>query len=241
MNNPQSNNQTTGKGMSVWALVANVIATALFFPVFILLLAGNWSWVEGWIFALWMVAMIEFTTIYLFFKDPALLAERARLPNAEDQKAWDKVLIIVIFIIAIAWLIILPLDAQRFHWSPVFPLWLKIVGGCLLIPALYFLEKPPMDNTYLSAMVRVQSERKQRVITTGVYGFVRHPLYLGAALMMLGMPLLVCSVYGLVLSVLGLLMLAGRILGEEKMTIGELEGYEEYRKKVKYRLLPYVW
>lgn len=233
--------ETQPKTMSIGSLVGNIIATAVFFPALILLLGGDWGWVEGWLFALWMVVMIESTTIYLFFKDPALLAERARRPNAENQKPWDKALIVVIFILAITWLIILPLDARRFHWSPEFPLWLKVVGGLLLIPALYFLVKPAIDNTFLSAMVRVQSERKQRVITTGTYAFVRHPLYLGAALMMLGAPLMLGSVYGFAITVLGLCMLAYRILGEEKMMIEELEGYEEYKKRVKYRLIPFVW
>jgi protein-S-isoprenylcysteine O-methyltransferase Ste14 len=151
------------------------------------------------------------------------------------------VLIVVIFIIAIAWFVILPLDAKRFGWSPEFPLWLKVIGGLMLIPALYFLVKPAIDNTFLSVMVRSQSERKQRVITTGSYSFVRHPLYLGAAVMMLGAPLMLGSIYGFLLTVFGLFLLAYRILGEEKMMIEELEGYEEYKKKVKYRLLPYVW
>lgn len=115
------------------------------------------------------------------------------------------------------------------------------LGGLLLIPALYFLVKPAMDNTYLSAMVRVQSERKQRVITTGTYGFVRHPLYLGAALMMMDAPLMLGSLYAFVLSVIGTFIVAGRAVGEEKMLIDELEGYEDYKKKVKYRLFPYVW
>lgn len=233
--------ETQPKPMTLGSLIGNIVATAIFFPALILLLAGDWSWVEGWIFAIWMVVMIESTTIYLFFKDPALLAERARRPNAENQKGWDKVLIIFILIIAIAWLIILPLDAQRFGWSPEFPLWLNVVGGLLLIPALYFLVKPAIDNTFLSVMVRSQSERKQRVITTGSYGFVRHPLYLGATLMMLGAPLMLSSIYGFAITVFGLLLIAYRIIGEEKMMIEELEGYEDYKKKVKYRLLPFVW
>ena len=110
-----------------------------------------------------------------------------------------------------------------------------------LIPALYLIERAPIDNTYLSAMVRVQSERKQHVITTGVYSFVRHPLYLGCMLLMFGAPLLVGSVYGLIISFIGTLVLAGRIIGEEKMMIEELEGYKEYKNKVKYRLIPFVW
>ncbi len=229
------------KKFSPLAVVGNVIATAVIFPALILLLAGNWRWVEGWIFALWVAVMIDFNVVYLYLKDPALLAERSSSPSSGNQKAWDKVLLIVIFVIAIAWLLILPLDAGRFHWSPAFPLWVKIVGGVMLVPALYLIERATIDNTFLSTRVRIQSERKQHVITTGSYGFVRHPLYLGCALMMFGAPLLVGSVYGLALAAVGMVLIAGRILGEEKMLAEELEGYDEYKRQVRYRLIPGVW
>ncbi len=232
---------TESKKMSPVALALNVVMTALIFPAVTLLLAGNWRWVEGWILGLWFVVMILFNLIYLYRKDPALLAERTKRPGSENQKTWDKFLMTSILAIAVLWLVVLPLDAERFHWSPAFPLWLKILGGVALIPALYLIERATIDNTYLSAMVRIQSERKQRVITTGVYSFVRHPLYLGVALLMVGAPLLVGSVYGLLISLIALLILAGRILGEEKMMVEELEGYEAYKQKVKYRLIPFVW
>jgi protein-S-isoprenylcysteine O-methyltransferase Ste14 len=90
-------------------------------------------------------------------------------------------------------------------------------------------------------MVRIQDERKQYVISTGVYGFVRHPLYLGCLLMLVGAPLLVGSLYGIIIALIGLIGLVGRITGEEKMLVDELDGYEEYRKKVKFRLIPLVW
>ncbi len=229
------------KRFSPVAVVLNVAATAVIFPALILLLAGNWRWVEGWILALWLVVMIDFNVIYLYRKDPALLAERTSSPSSGNQKAWDKVLIFFIFATAILWLLVLPLDAERFHWSPSFPLWLKIVGGVALVPALYLIERATIDNTYLSTRVRIQSERQQHVITTGVYGFVRHPLYLGCALMMFGAPLLVGSLVGLILTLIGMVLIGGRITGEEKMLAEELEGYAEYKHKVKYRLIPLVW
>lgn len=229
------------KKMSPVALAVNVLMTALFFPTLILLLAGNWGWVEGWIFGLWLVVMILFSLIYLYWKDPALLAERTKAPGSGNQQSWDKVLMLFILVLAVLWLVVLPLDAERFHWSPVFPLWLKILGGAALVPALYLIERPAIDNTFLSARVRIQSERKQHVITTGIYGFVRHPLYLGCTLMMFGAALLVGSVYGLIISLIGLVAIAGRIIGEEKMLVEELEGYEDYKKKVKYRMIPFVW
>lgn len=229
------------QNMSPFALILNAVMTTLFFPTLILLLAGNWRWVEGWIFSLWMVVMILFSMFYLYLKDPALLMERTKRPGSENQKTWDKYLLLAIFVIAILWLVMLPLDAERFHWSPAFPLWLKVLGGLALIPALYLIERATIDNTFLSTMVRIQNERKQRVITTGAYSFVRHPLYLGCTLMMLGAPLLVGSVVGLVITVLGSIVLAGRIVGEEKMLLEELDGYADYKKKVKYKLIPFIW
>ena len=229
------------KKMSPLKLGLNVVMTTLFFPAITLLLAGNWRWAEGWIFALWLVVMILSSLIYLYWKDPVLLTERTKAPGSDNQKPWDKILMGSLLSLALLWLVILPLDAERFHWSPAFPLWLKILGGVALLPALYLIERAVIDNTYLSAMVRVQSERKQRVITTGVYGFVRHPLYLGCMLMMLGASFMIGSVCGLIIALVALLVLTGRIIGEEKMMLEELEGYEAYQKKVKYRLIPFVW
>jgi protein-S-isoprenylcysteine O-methyltransferase Ste14 len=222
-------------------LIVSCIMTAIFFPGLILLLGGDLGWVEGWLFGLWFAAMVLSSTIYLYFYDPALLAERSRAPGSGNQKRWDAYLLTAIYIIALIWLVILPLDARRFGWSPAFPLWLKVVGGVMLIPALYFIFRATVENTFMSTLVRIQSDRKQHVISTGVYGFVRHPLYFGCLLMMVGGPLLVGSGWGLIITAGALVLLVARIMGEEKMLVNELEGYDEYKTKVKYRLVPFVW
>jgi protein-S-isoprenylcysteine O-methyltransferase Ste14 len=218
------------------------IVTAVIFPLVFLGLGGNRRWTAGWFFALWFDAMVLFSMGYMILKDPALLAERSKAVGAADnQKKWDQYLLLGVYALAILWFVIMPLDAERFHWSPPFPLWIKIIGALALIPAYYFIEKATMDNTFLSTRVRIQSERKQQVITTGTYAFVRHPLYLGCFLMMMGAPLMLGSVYGLLLSSIGTVAICFRIVGEEKMLSEELEGYEEYKKKVKYRMIPYIW
>jgi protein-S-isoprenylcysteine O-methyltransferase Ste14 len=135
----------------------------------------------------------------------------------------------------------MPLDAKRFGWSPTFPLWLKIIGGLLLILSIYFIFMTTVENTYLSTRVRIQSDRKQQVISTGVYGFVRHPLYLGYLLLIIGGPLLLGSISGLIFGLLGIITIVARIFGEETMLLDELEDYEEYKQKVKYRLIPFIW
>ncbi|MGE5403238.1 MAG: methyltransferase family protein, partial [Candidatus Doudnabacteria bacterium] len=107
--------------------------------------------------------------------------------------------------------------------------------------SLFFLYRSFTDNPFLSPLVRIQRERNHKVVTTGVYSFVRHPMYLGAILMFIGAPLLLGSMYGIMLGALLSLFLVIRIFGEEKMLIEELEGYVDYTKKVKYRLIPFIW
>jgi protein-S-isoprenylcysteine O-methyltransferase Ste14 len=89
--------------------------------------------------------------------------------------------------------------------------------------------------------VRIQSERDQKVVSTGVYGVVRHPMYLGAMLLFLGAPLLLGSRYGFIIGIYLCILFVVRIMGEEKMLLEELEGYAAYTQRVKYRLIPYVW
>ena len=226
---------------SVGRFVVSSIGIVLFFPSLTLALAGDWRWIEGWVFALWMDAMALSNYAYLYLHDPELLAERSKAPGADDQKKWDKYILSGAYVMAFLWLIIMPLDAKRFGWSPAFPVWLEAVGGLALLPALYLIYRATVENTFLSTRVRIQAERKQRVIATGVYGFVRHPLYLGVLLMMFGSPLLLGSVVGLLISVVAAAVLVGRIIGEERMLVDELEGYEDYRIKVRYRLLPLIW
>ena len=217
------------------------LITVLFCPAVILFLSGDWFWPEGWIFGLWFDAMVLSNYAYMYWYDPALLAERSKAPGSDNQKTWDKYLVIGIYLIAIAWLVIMPLDAKRFGWSPCFPVWLKVVGGVILLPSLYLIFKATVENTYLSTLVRIQTDRHQRVISRGVYGFVRHPLYLGCLLMMIGAPLLLGSLCGFIIGSLGIMVIAGRIMGEEKMLVNELKGYKDYKRKVKYRLIPHVW
>ena len=209
--------------------------------VIILFLSGNWFWVEGWLFGLWFITLSISRTVYLYRKDPELLNERSRKPGTGNQKEWDKYITRLITVIFVVWFFIMPLDAERFIWTVNFPIWLKVLGGILLLISFFFSYRAYTDNTFLSPLVRIQTERKQQVVSTGVYGFVRHPLYLGDALFFIGTPMLFGSKYGILLGVVMLFIIAVRIIGEEKMLIGELEGYADYMDKVKSRLIPFVW
>jgi protein-S-isoprenylcysteine O-methyltransferase Ste14 len=213
----------------------------LLFPALLLLLSGDWSWIEGWIFSIWFMLLCFTIILYLYRKDPALLAERYRKPGTADQKGWDRYVVYGLFLGFIAWIVIMPLDARRYGWTTAFPVWLKVLGGIGLAASFFFFYQSYAANTFASPLVRMQKERGQRVVSTGVYGFVRHPMYLGGGLLFLGTPLLLGSLYGVIIGAAAVFLLAVRTIGEEKMLAHELEGYAEYKKKVRYRLIPFVW
>lgn len=213
----------------------------LLYPALLLFLSGDWFWVEGWIFDIWFIALCFTTIIYLYRKNPSLLAERYRKPGTGEQKGWDKYVVYCLVLGFFIWIAIMPLDAKRYGWTTNFPLALKIAGGISLVFSFFLFYKSFADNSFLSPLVRIQTERKQQVVSTGVYGFVRHPMYLAAALLFIGTPLLLGSIYGLLIGLSLILLLAIRSLGEEKMLENELGGYSDYKKKVKYRLIPFIW
>ena len=224
--------------------VIKIIGSALFillFPILIILLSGDLTWPEGWIFSVWFILLCYSTIYYLYRKDPALLEERYKKPGTGNEEGWDKYVVAGLVIGFVAWIVIMPLDARRYGWSPEFPIWLKAIGMAGLVGSFYLFFRSYADNTLLSPLVRIQEDRKQTVVSTGVYGFVRHPMYLGAITMLIGVPILLGSVFGVLVGLAVTVLLMGRIVGEEKMLNRELEGYPEYTKKVRYRLFPHLW
>jgi protein-S-isoprenylcysteine O-methyltransferase Ste14 len=213
----------------------------LIFPVVLLIISGNWFWIQGWLFSIWFLGLSYTTIIYLYIYNPELLEERYRKPGSGNEKGWDKYFIYILLPSFIVWFVIMPLDAQRFDWTINFPLWLETIGFILLIVSGFFLLRSFKDNNFVSPLVRIQSDRDQKVVSTGVYGFVRHPMYLGGLTLFLGTPLLLGSLYGLIIGLFLSLLFVARIIGEEKMLIEELDGYSDYKNKVRYRLIPYIW
>ena len=221
-----------------------VVFTFLFillFPALILVLSGDFTWTQGWIFCIWFILLCYSTILYLYRRDPALLAERYMKPGAANQEAWDRYVSYGIMVGFTIWIVIMPLDAKRFGWSHAFPLGLNVLGVAALTGSFLLFFRSYTDNTFLSPLVRLQEDRKQRVVSTGVYRFVRHPMYLGGILMFIGAPLLLGSYYGILLGLVLTILLMARILGEEAMLTENLEGYREYTRMVRYRLFPYLW
>jgi len=213
----------------------------ILFPAILFLFAGDWHWTEGWVFSVIFLAMCYGTLVYLYFHDPELLKERFGSPIQKTQKPWDKVLLSLFFVQFILWWSIMPLAARRFGWSPAFPLWAKASGTLLLILAVYIVFVALKVNTFAAPVVKMQKERGQKVISSGLYGIVRHPMYAGAVLLFVSAPLLLGSVWGLALGLVLIITIAVRSLGEEAMLKEELDGYRDYMRKVKWRMIPFVF
>lgn len=212
-----------------------------FFPVILFVLAGDWRWIEGLLFSIIFLLMCFSTLLYLYFYDPELLKERFGSPIQPSQKSWDKVLLSVFFVDFLVWFAIMPLDARRFHWSPVFPFWLRATGTVLLVISIVMVFEALRENTFAAPVVKMQKERGQKVIATGMYGVVRHPMYAGALLLFVAGPLLLSSVWGLIMSLILIVTIAVRSIGEEAMLKQELEGYHDYMKRVKWRMVPFIF
>jgi protein-S-isoprenylcysteine O-methyltransferase Ste14 len=218
----------------IWVAVSFLLmAASLFLP------AGTLAWPAGWIFLILLHGWLLVGIGLLLKHNPGLLEERLSVTQL-NQKTWDKIFIILYQLLLFAWLVFMPLDAVKYHWSQV-PVVLQVVGGTILIASFIVISLTFRENAFLSPTVRVQHERGQMVISTGPYRYVRHPMYAGGLLLFLGTPLLLGSWYGLLLVVLLIFVGAGRAVLEERVLSEELPGYSAYMKQVKYRFIPYVW
>ncbi len=171
---------------------------------------------------------------------PEIIKERMRPPMQQAQKSWDKPLLFAIFGGWAALHIIAGLDAVRFGWSQM-PLWLEIVGALAVVMGIYVFHIVMRENSYASAVVKVDTERGHKVISTGPYAWVRHPMYAGAIFYFLGTALLLGSWCAFAIGIVLIAIIALRAVWEEEMLASELPGYADYARRVKYRLVPGVW
>jgi protein-S-isoprenylcysteine O-methyltransferase Ste14 len=210
------------------------MASLLFFP------ARNPLWAQAWAFLAIFAAGSFACGAWLVRRDPALLASRLGSLVQRGQPFWDKIFLLTFIVVWCGWLVLMALDAQRWHSSDV-PLALNVLGGALVIAGFLATLLVFRENSFAAPVVRVQAERAQCVIDTGPYSVVRHPMYASAVLYLLGMPLLLGSWYGLLVVPLMVLALAPRAVFEERLLEQQLPGYAEYMERVGYRLIPGVW
>ena len=204
------------------------IGILLFLP------AGGFSYPGGWLFLSLLFIPMLIMGIVLLIKSPELLKKRL---NGKEKESTQKGVLTLSGLIFPTGFIVSALD-HRFAWSQI-PLWGTVTASLLFLFGYGLYAKVMAENAYLSRTIEVQEG--QKVISTGTYGIVRHPMYLATLFMFLPMPIILGSYFGLIPFAFYPLVIVIRILNEEKVLTHELNGYAEYKEKVKYRLIPFIW
>ena len=205
-----------------------IICLLLFIP------AGSWDYFNGWLFIALLFIPMFIAGIVMFFKSPELLKRRL---NAKEEESEQK---IVILISGIMFLLAFIVAGLNFRFG-----WFKLPQMVILIASIIFLLSYIMyaevlrENAYLSRTVEVSEN--QKVIDTGLYGVVRHPMYTATIFLFLSMPLILDSIISFIILLIYPIIIVYRIKNEEKVLENELKGYKEYKEKVKYKLIPFIW
>jgi len=205
----------------------------------LLLPAGTLRWPAAWLYLATTAALGLAGGLWLARVDPALLEERMRPMMQDSQPEADKKFMLAFGAAALAWFIVLGLD-HRWH-GPNLPLALQALGYVLMLAATLFMLRVIRENTFAAPVLKVQAERGHRVIDSGPYAFVRHPMYSGAVLYFVAIALMLGSLWGLALTPVFFVLFSIRAGLEERALTGGLPGYADYVARVRYRLVPGVW
>lgn len=205
-----------------------LIAALLFVP------AGSLNFIKGWIFIGLLFVPMLILGIFLFIKAPQLLEKRL---SAKEKENTQKGVVIFSFLMFVAGFVTAGLD-YRFGWSKI-PFVVTVISGIVLLLSYGLYARVMKENAYLSRTVEIQNN--QKVIDTGLYGIVRHPMYTATILLFLSMPLVLGSWFALILFLPYPFVIAIRIKNEEKVLEAGLPGYCEYKQKVRWRIIPFVW
>lgn len=196
--------------------------------------AGTLSYWKGWLFMMALFIPMLLAGIVLWVKSPNLLAKRL---NATETEPEQKRVIMVSSFMMVGGLVVAGLDF-RLGWSSL-PDWLSAAATAVFLVSYGLYAEVMRENAYLSRTVQVQEG--QKVVDTGLYGMVRHPMYFATLFLFLSIPVILGSVYAWIVFLMYPFLLVKRIKNEEAVLVKGLAGYEDYRKKVKYRLLPFIW
>ncbi len=207
--------------------------------VILLSAAGDWTWPQGWTYLGEVTVLSLATTIGLMVGDPELLKARMSSPFKRGQRPVDLAIISVFAGIYVAWFVLIGLD-HRFLWTGT-PLLVQILGAVLIGAGLVLVWETFRANTFATTQVRVQAERAQTVIDSGPYRYIRHPMYAGMILFVVGTPLMLGSLWGLAATPVLFVLLALRTVGEEQVLKQDLAGYADYMTRTPWRIVPGVW
>ena len=222
--------------LAVQTIASGIVGLA-FFGVALFWPAGTVHYWQAWVFIAVFSATTLGPSIVLAVTAPAALRRRLHGGPTAETRTVQKIAIWAITVAAFGMFVLSALD-HRFSWSSV-PIAVVVLGNALVAVGLTLAQTVVFQNNFAGASIRVEDD--QPLVSTGLYGLVRHPMYFGALLMMFGTPLALGSYRAIVVSAVAIPVLVIRILDEEGMLRSELGGYDAYTRQVRYRLLPYVW
>lgn len=214
-------------------LVTNLVFTAILFVS-----AGRIDYTQGWIF-LSANVMSTVMNVFAIRNNSDLINERSK--PGEGIKSWDKLLLGLSALVYLVIIVISGLDSGRFLWTADFSWWVCITGIVLFFAGQILFLAARNQNKFFSSVVRIQKERGHVVCDTGLYRIVRHPGYLGMSLSLMGIPFLTGSLWCSIPTFIAIVILLIRTSLEDKTVKIELDGYEEYAKKTRYKLIPFIW
>ena len=214
--------------------ISKFLAGIVLVGLLIFLPAGTLSFFNGWLFMGVLFIPMFTAGIVMMIKNPELLKKRL---NAKEKQKQQDIVVKLSGLMFLSGFIVAGLG-YRFNWY-ILPKWVVIIAAAVFLSAYILYARVLKENTYLSRTIEVQDH--QKVIDTGLYAVVRHPMYSATLLLFLSMPLVLGSIYAFLIFLAYPFIIAKRIKGEEEFLEKELKGYHEYKQKVKYRLIPFVW
>jgi protein-S-isoprenylcysteine O-methyltransferase Ste14 len=219
-------------------LLIKGFASNLIFSAILFICAGRINYTQGWIFlsANILSTLMNYFTIH---KNSELINERSK--PGEGIKSWDKSLLGLSALIYVIIIVLAGLDSGRFQWTLNFNWNISISGVILMVIGQILFLTARSQNNFFSSVVRIQTERGHVVCDTGLYKIVRHPGYLGMIISLMGIPLITTSIWSIIPTLIAIILLLIRTSLEDKMLISELEGYAEYTRKTRNKLIPLVW
>lgn len=214
--------------------IVKILCGILVLGLLLFLPAGTLRWYNGWLFMGILFIPMFAAGIVMMFKNPELLRKRL---NVKEREGEQRTVVALSGIMFVCGFVLAGLDF-RFGWLPL-PKWVSVAAAVIFLLAYLLYAEVLRENAYLSRTVEVQEN--QKVVDTGLYGIVRHPMYMSTLLLFLAMPLVLGSLPAFAVFLVYPFIIAKRIKNEEQVLEKGLEGYSEYVKRVKYRLIPFIW
>jgi protein-S-isoprenylcysteine O-methyltransferase Ste14 len=222
-------------------LIVGVVWNTASLAVFLFFPAGTLDWWRAWVMVGVVGVCFVMMMVGVLRTRPELMRERFRSILQKGQPRVDRVLLLAFVVSYTAIIIFIPLDVFHYHFLPKPNVWISSLGMAVYLGGWLMTTLVLKENVFAAPVVRHQVEREHKVVETGVYRVVRHPMYTGISLSKIGLALWLESYAGAILSLVPIVLLAARIVYEERYLRRELAGYNAYVEKVRFRLVPFVW